>query len=144
MDYQRREEEPPETAQAWDSAPGWATTACRHLPWAITDAQSEVLLVGGQALGDRVRAAYLLQARRDLGVAQVRVVATLAADELKRAAFHLAVHHLDRLAAQYRGAAVTKLASLGGGAETWTAGPQPRITGVVRVVRCGERIRTFR
>jgi hypothetical protein len=96
-----------------------------------------VLLVGGQALADRVRTAYLLQAGRDLGVAQVRVVATLAADELKRAAFHPAVHHLDRLAAQYRGAAVTRLASVRGGTETWATGPQPRITGVVRAVRCG-------
>ena len=71
-----------------------------------------MLLVGGQTLGDRVRAAYLLQARRDPRVVQAGVVATLAADELKRAAFHLAVHHPDRLAAQDRGAAMTRLASL--------------------------------
>jgi hypothetical protein len=53
---------------------GWANvTGCRHLPWAVTDGQSEVPLVGGQALGDRVRAAYLLQAGGDLGVVQVGV-----------------------------------------------------------------------
>ena len=116
----------------------------RHLPWAVTDGQSEVLLVGGQALADRVRAAYLLQAGRDLGVAQVRVVATLAADELEPAAFHPAVHHLDRLAAQYRGAAVTRLASLRRGMETWATGPQPRITRVVRAVRCGDGVHALR
>ena len=106
-----------------------------------------MLLVGGKTLGDRVRATYLLQARRDLGVVQVGVVATLAADQLKRArvpAFHPAVHHQDRLAAQHRSAAMTRLASLRGGTETWTTGPQPWITGVVPAVRFGDRIRTFR
>jgi hypothetical protein len=87
-----------------------------------------MLLVSGQALVDRVRTAYLLQARRDLGVVQEGVVATLTADELERAAFHPAVHHQDRLATQYRSAAMTRLASLRGGTETWTTGPEPRIT----------------
>jgi hypothetical protein len=74
----------------------------------------------------------------------VRVVATLAADELKRAAFHPAAHHLNRLAAEYCGAAMTRLASLWRGMETWATGPQPRITGVVRAVRCDDRIRPCR
>jgi hypothetical protein len=103
-----------------------------------------VLLVGSQALGDRVRAAYLLQARRDLGVVLVGVVAAFTADELKRAAFHPAVHYQDRLAAQHRSAAMTGLASLRGGTETWTTGPEPRVTGVMRADRCGGGIRTVR
>lgn len=103
-----------------------------------------MLLVSGQALGERVRAADLLQARRDLGVVQVGVVATLTADELERAAFHPAIHYQDRLAAQYRSAAMTSSASLRGGTETWTSGSQPRITGVMRAARCGGGIRTVR
>jgi hypothetical protein len=85
-----------------------------------------VLFVGGKTLGDRVRAAYLLQARRDLGVIQIGVVATLTTDELKRArsrAFHPAVHHQDRLAPQHRSAAMTGLTSLRRGTDAWTIGP---------------------
>jgi hypothetical protein len=96
-------------------------TLYRHSPRAVTSAQSEVLLVGGKALGDRVRAAYLLQSRRDLGVIQIGIVATLTADELKRArarTFHPAVHHQDRLAPQHRSAAMTGLTNLRRGTET--------------------------
>jgi hypothetical protein len=77
-----------------------------------------------------------------LGVAQIGVVATLTADELKRAAFHPAVHDQDRLAAQYRSAAMTRLAGLRGGTETWTARPQRRVTGATRTARFGGGIRT--
>ena len=49
---------------------GAAQPAGSTHPRAVTG-QSEVPLVGGKALGDRVRAAYLLQARQDLGVVQM-------------------------------------------------------------------------
>lgn len=117
----------------------------QNLLRAVADEQSEVLLVGGKALGDRVRATYLLEPGGDLGVIQVGVVATLTADELKRArvtALHPAVHDQDRLAAQHRSAAMTGITSLRGRTETWTTGPQPRITGVMRAARCGDGSRT--
>ena len=44
----------------------------------------EVLLIGGQARGYGVGPAYLLQARQDLGVIQIRIVAAVAADDLER------------------------------------------------------------
>ena len=62
----------------------------------------------------RVRPADPLKPERDLGVIQVRVIAALAADELKRvgiAAFHPALHDAGRLAPQARRAAVAGLTS---------------------------------
>ena len=72
------------------SRPGWAMQhACQHSLRAVTG-QSEVSLVSGETLRDRVRATYLLQAGRDLRVIQMGVVATLAADELKLACVRVA------------------------------------------------------
>ena len=62
---------------------------------ALSGGQREVLLIPGNARPHRVRPADPLKPGRDLGVIQVRVIATLAADELKRvgiAAFHPALH----------------------------------------------------
>jgi hypothetical protein len=124
---------------------GWAMQhACQHSPRAVTG-QSEVSLVSGETLRDRVRAAYLLQAGRDLRVIQMGVVATLAADELKLAcvsAIHPPICNQGRLASQHRSAAVTRLTGLRGGAEPGIAGMQPRITGVMWAARCVDRIRT--
>jgi hypothetical protein len=86
--------------------------ACLRLPQTGAGGQSEVLLIRGKARGYRVRPAYLLQARRDLGVVQIRIVAALTADELKRAdvpAFCPAVHDQDRLAPQDGRAPMTRL-----------------------------------
>ena len=68
----------------------------------------------GKARPHRVRPADPLKPGRDLGVIQVRVIAALAADELKRpgvAGFYPALHDAGRLAPQGRGAAVAGLTS---------------------------------
>jgi hypothetical protein len=44
-----------------------------------------MLFIGGNARGNRIGPADLLQARRELGVIQVRIVAAVAADDLERA-----------------------------------------------------------
>jgi hypothetical protein len=80
--------------------------ACQHSLRAVTG-QSEVSLVSGETLRDRVWATYLLQAGRDLRVVQMGVVATLAADELK-----LACVSMLRLAANLAG--VTEAPTLAG------------------------------
>jgi hypothetical protein len=75
---------------------------------------SEVLLVGGKALSYRIGPADLLQASRDVGVIQVRIVAALAADDLEHAgmaALYPAVHEACGLAPQKGGAAMSELSS---------------------------------
>jgi hypothetical protein len=78
-----------------------AAMSCRSGVTPRCFSYSEVLLIGGKARGHRVGPADLLQARRDLGVVQGRIVAAVAADDLERAgipAFYPAVHEADRLA----------------------------------------------
>jgi hypothetical protein len=73
-----------------------------------------VLLICGKARPHRVRPADPLKPGRDLGVIQVRVIAALAADELKRAgvvAFYPALHDAGRSAPQGRRATVAGLTS---------------------------------
>jgi hypothetical protein len=81
---------------------------------ALSGGQREVLLIRCDARPQRVRPTDPLGPGRDLGVIQVRVIAALAADELKRAgiaAFHPALHDAGRLAPQARCAAVAGLTS---------------------------------
>ena len=88
----------------------------------------------------RLRPADPLKPGRDLGVIQVMVIAALAADELKRAgvaAFSPAHHDAGRLAPQARRAAVAGLASSGERREILVVTARPRVTGIVRSVRCG-------
>jgi hypothetical protein len=80
----------------------------------LSGGQPEVLFIGGKASPHRVRPADPLKPGRDLGVIQVRVIAALAADELKRvgvAALCPALHDAGRLAPQARRAAVAGLTS---------------------------------
>ena len=97
---------------------------------------SEVRLVGGQALDDRIGSADMLQASSDVGVIQVRVVAAVTADDLEHAgipAFYPAVHEVCGLASQHGGAAMTELASWRErGAGRSVHRPQPFVTGIRR------------
>ena len=73
-----------------------------------------MLLIRGNARPHRVRPTDPLRPGRDLGVIQVRVIAALAADELKRvgiAAFHPVLQDAGRLVSQARCAAVAGLTS---------------------------------
>jgi hypothetical protein len=94
-----------------------------------------VLLVGGKALPHRVRPADPLKPGRDLAVIQVRVIAALAADELKRvgeAALCPALHDADRPAPQARRAAVAGLTSRRKCREILVVTARRRVTGIVR------------
>jgi len=80
-----------------------------------------MLLIRGKARPHRVWPADPLKPGRDLGVIQVRVIAALAADELKRvgvAAFYPALHDAGRPAPQGRRAAVARLTSRREGRQT--------------------------
>jgi hypothetical protein len=97
-----------------------------------------VLFIRGKARRDRVRPAYLLQARRDLGVIQIRIVTALTADEFERAcvsAFRPAIHDQDLLSAQNRRVTVTELTSLRGRNHTRGNHLQPRVRGIRRAAR---------
>ena len=78
----------------------------------------------GKARPHRVWPADPLKPGRDLGVIQVRVIAALAADELKGvgvAAFYPALHDAGRLAPQGRRAAVAGLTGRREGRQTVVA-----------------------
>jgi hypothetical protein len=91
----------------------------------LSGGQPEVLLIRGKARPHRVRPADPLKPGRDLGVIQVRVIAAIAADELKRvgvAAFYPALHDTGRPAPQARSAAVAGLTSRREGRQTLVVG----------------------
>ena len=102
---------------------------------ALSDGQPEVLFIGGKACPHRVRPADLLKPGRDLAVIQVRVIAALAADELKRVGVAVicpARHDAGRPAPQARRAAVARLTSRRECREILVVTARRRITGIVR------------
>ena len=104
-----------------------------------------MVFIGGKARGNRMGPADLLQARRELGVIQVRIVAAVAADDLERAGipvFDPAAGNARGLSAQDGGATMTGLTSPRE-RHVFSVHPrQPWITGIIRCRGGGDRIRT--
>ena len=102
---------------------------------ALSGGQPEVLLIGGKACPHRVRPADPLKPGRDLAVIQVRVIAALAADELKRvgvAALSPALHDAGRPTPQARRAAVAGLTRRRERREILVITARRRVTGIAR------------
>ena len=93
-----------------------------------------MLLIRRNARPQRVRPTDPLKPRRDLGVIQVRVIAALTTDELKRigvAAFRPALYDAGGLAPQARRGTVAGLTSRRECRQTLGVTARPRITGIV-------------
>lgn len=104
-----------------------------------------MLFIGGKARGNRIGPADHLQARRDLAVTQVRIVAAVAADDLERACMPVscpAAGDARGLSAQDGGATMTGPTSPRERHVLSVHPRQPWITGIIRCRGCGDRIRT--